>query len=289
MLPEIHPGAAVTVRWSAERYHADCETTSRGNLVDLLRNPARYYAAVESGVRDPDPPTVGMVFGTYAHLAVLEWPEFERRAIKQVGPDSIMVKQDTLDQLLGLRRSVLEHPMIAALLTNPTVVEQTILWRPDGLSYTLDDDPIRDGDEVLDGDLVIRVRPDAITVIDDDDGPLVFVSDLKTTADCSPEEFAKSCARYRYHLQAALYRDAVAALFGTDNVRFMFWAVAKTHPFEVACYDLDDDALELGRNQYRAAMIELLKRRHTGDWTARWQRSIHTLSLPRWAYYDDNR
>lgn len=281
MLPEIQPGAAVSVAWSAERYHADRETTSRGNLVDLLRNPARYYAAQEAGMAKAEPPTAGMVFGTHAHLAVLEWPEFERRAIKQVGPDPIMVKQDVLDQLLGLRRSVLEHPMIAALLTNPTVVEQTILWRPSGLTYEVDG-------ETFDGDLVMRVRPDAITLIDDDDGQIVFVSDLKTTADPSPEEFAKTCARYRYHLQAALYRDAVAALFGVEDVRFMFWAVAKTHPFEVACYDLDDAALELGRNQYRAAMIELLTRRHTGDWTARWQRSIRTLSLPRWAYYESS-
>lgn len=278
-LASIAPGTAITVNWSAERYHADTATVSRSHLLDLIRKPSRYHALHVARTAQPDPPTPAMVFGTLAHLAVLEWPDFERRVIRQVGADAILVKQDTIDTLLEIRRAVLEHSMVAALVTNPTVAESTILWRPI-VEAEVDGEPVP-------SDLIVRVRPDLLTIIDDDDGQIVFVSDLKTTSDSHPTEFATAAARGRYHLQAALYRDAVAALFQTDNVRFMLIAAEKQEPFTVACYDLDDEAIELGRNQYRAALIELLQRRHTGNWTAPWERSINTLRLPRWAYYED--
>ena len=275
MIRELEPGRAIPVAWSAQRYHADRGTVSRGQLVDLIDDPPRYYALHEARVVERGGPTRAMSLGTLAHLAVLESGEFERRVVKQVGEDAVPIGPQLVDQLQRMRASVMAHSMVAALATNTHVTERTILWRPLGQDVEV-------GGQVVHGDLVVRVRPDLLVAIDDDQ-PLGIVADLKTTASVKPREFARSVAKYRYHLQAALYRDAVAALFEHDNVKFIFIAVAATEPHEVACYDLDEDALELGRNQYRRALVELVRRRHTGDWSAPWHKSIHTLSLPRWA------
>lgn len=280
-LAAIAPGYAIPVDWSAERYHADRRTVSRSALLELLRNPPRYHALHEARTIPPDPPTTAMVFGTLAHLAVLEPHEFERRVLKQIGPDAIIVKRDTIETLLEIRRAVLAHPMVGALLTNPTTAERTVLWRPAGIDAEVDG-------ELVQGDIVVRVRPDLLTVIDDDDGPLVYVSDLKTCRSAHPDDFATDCARGRYHLQAALYSDAVAALFQTERVYFVLIAAEKEPPFTVACHEFDQRALEFGANQYRRALIDLVRRRHTGDWTADWQRSVNTLRLPQWAFPREN-
>jgi hypothetical protein len=273
-VPHLEPGEAVLVDMSAEQYHAYRAAVSRSELVHLITRPAHYHAVHEARTVAAQPSTKELRLGTNVHLCALEPAELMRRAFvpgprrgldiwgRPRRPDSIDLTRDGFDQIVAIASSFHAHPLIRNLLAAPHRFEQTIMWRPAAVPS-----------------LLVRVRTDVLVDVDQ---TLEMVVDLKTSEDPSPSAFARSCAKHRYYLQAAMYRDAVAALYPDRDVHFLFAAVAKSAPFESACYDLADDALELGRNQYTAAMVDLLRRRETGDWTAGWQHSIHTLSLPRW-------
>jgi hypothetical protein len=257
----LAPGQAIAVDWPAEFYHADKTAISRSHLVELTR-PAMFYATREVKVLPSPPPTKAMILGSDLHTAVLEPHLWPARAAK--------IKPRVAAQIMCMAASIRSHPMVEALFHYPHSLEQTVLWRTEPITFEVDG-------EQREESLLTRVRADGIFNL----GDTIFVTDLKTSDAPDPASFARSCAKLRYHFQAAMYRDAVAALYPDREIRFILVAVAKSAPFECACYDLSDFDLERGRNQYRAAMIELLQRRATGDWTADWQRSIHTLELPR--------
>jgi len=269
------PGEAILVDWTAEQYHSHRESTSRGQLLDLLDRPSRYYAMHEAGTLEREQQTKALRLGTAVHAAALEPADFIRRVFvagkrgrDRLGrprqPDAIDISLDEYNMAVELAKSFHAHPLVAQMLEHPHRCEQTILWRPASVPG-----------------LLVRVRADALVDLDE---TTLVVLDIKTDQHAPrPSSFARTCAKHHYYLQAAMYRDAIAAAYSGREVHFVFVAIAKTPPYEAACYDLDAAALELGRNQYEAAMLELLRRRETDDWTADWQRSVHTLSLPRWA------
>jgi exodeoxyribonuclease VIII len=69
--------------------------------------------------------------------------------------------------------------------------------------------------------------------------------DLKTTDDASPSAFAYSVKKYRYHVQAAMYCDAVGPCEG-----FILIAIEKTPPYMVAVYYLNEADIQHGREEY---------------------------------------
>jgi hypothetical protein len=280
---EVEPGRAVMVDWSAERYHADRETTSRGQLLELIDRPARYHRIYEVGDVEKPPQTKALRLGNAVHLAALEPAEFVRRVCvphpKRRGsdtwgrlrqPDAVELTADEYRMIAGdhdrggLAQSFHAHEFVQRMLACSHRIEQTILWRPAVVPQ-----------------LLVRVRTDVLVELDD---ATAVILDIKTDLqEPSAEAFRRHVAKYRYYLQAAMYRDAVAALWPEREVHFVFVAIVKSPPYEAACYDLDAEAFAVGRNQYEAAMVDLVRRRETGDWQADWQRSVHTLSLPRWA------
>ena len=106
---------------------------------------------------------------------------------------------------------------------------------------------------------------------------------MKSTADASPEEFARSIAKYRYHVQDAFYSEGYYQATGQWPRGFVFIAVEKTAPYAVACYSLDDDAKAYGRELFQRDLETLLEAEKSQEWTA-YSQEIETLSLPAWAY-----
>ena len=113
------------------------------------------------------------------------------------------------------------------------------------------------------------------------DEELGLVLDLKTTTDASAREFARSVANFRYHVQAAMYLDALRAL-GRPADHFVFLAVEKAPPFDMALYELDEDAIAAGRRAMRADMAKLVECSVRGEFPG-YPEMIQTLSLPAWA------
>lgn len=109
--------------------------------------------------------------------------------------------------------------------------------------------------------------------------PLIF--DLKTTVDASPNGFARACANFKYHMQAYAYSEGYAQVTGV-RPRFFFGAVEKEPPYDVALYELEEDAIDRGREIYLAAIETYQQAVQSGNWPGYSDRVVR-LSLPPWA------
>jgi hypothetical protein len=72
-------GQAVAVDWSAEQYFTDRTALTRSALCLLAENPAEFERYWDHGERRKFKGSVATDFGTSAHLALLEPPEWTRR------------------------------------------------------------------------------------------------------------------------------------------------------------------------------------------------------------------
>jgi exodeoxyribonuclease VIII len=103
------------------------------------------------------------------------------------------------------------------------------------------------------------------------------IVDLKTTTDASPQGFAASVAKWRYHVQQAHY------LSGTFADRFVFIAVEKTYPYGVGVYELDANARQQGELIRRKSLEQLNDCLIIDEWLG-YTSAIESLSLPGWAF-----
>lgn len=103
--------------------------------------------------------------------------------------------------------------------------------------------------------------------------------DVKTTNSIQAHDFRKTVATMRYHVQAACYLY-LYELLGRKRTSFAFVAVETVRPYKVCVYELDDEALEHGRSEFRR-LLNLYKRCvDHDDWPGP---PDQVLSLPRWA------
>ena len=246
-------------------YHA-ADGISKSDLDLIHRSPAHYRAA-----RHEDTPALR--FGTAFHCAVLENDRFnatypviegDRRtkAVKDSIKDAeaagkIILTADDFNALMGMSQAVFKNPICAALLRG-SLKEHSVFAELDGVR--------------------VKCRPDGWNV----EKGVLF--DLKSTEDASPEGFARTVAKYRYHVQDAFYRHVGASATGgdADDLSFIFIAVEKKPPFAVALYQLDELAALQGWVDAREDLRRYKAAKDTGKWGG-YSPRIETLSLPRWA------
>ena len=106
--------------------------------------------------------------------------------------------------------------------------------------------------------------------------------DLKTTQSAIAEDFSRSVMTYRYHVQAALYSDVYRWITGDRLQEFWFVAVEPQPPYTVACYLLDDDALDFGRYLYQRNLRTYMAC-HESQYWPRYEPDSEYLALPAWA------
>lgn len=251
-------------------YHAH-PAISKSGLDKIAKSPAHYKAAREAEHEGSDALVFGSAFHDYILLpdtfqtayTVLP-PDFNGRtnegkamleSIRQSG--QTVLKAEWLTAIEGMAAAIAAHPKASALLQGGRA-EQSIFWT--------------DEDSGID----CRCRPDYLH-------PGGIIVDLKSTTDASPEEFARSVAKYRYHVQDAFYSEGYYQATGQWPRGFVFIAVEKTAPYAVACYSLDDDAKAYGHELFRRDLETLLEAEKSQEWTA-YSQEIETLSLPAWAY-----
>lgn len=318
---DLAPGEARLVDWTAEEYHADRTCTSRSQLEVLRRDGPQMFAArfidrtlveKESAARrlgtllhmrvlEPDkwaarlappkpyispsperPPEASgkAKHGTPARTSYEEWKakqtawEAEAEAAlaewsASITPDSISLAPSDASRIAGMAAGLAAHPKAREILweADGGVNEQAIVWRHPETC------------------VLLRVLVDRMVPYESADGKACwFVPDLKTTTDPSPDGFSRSIQRYGYHRQAAIYRDAVQALYPRDHLTFVFVVVRNAPPFEVACYELDDEAVATGRRQYESTLRQLVRRRESNNWMAGWQSDCQMIDMPAWAY-----
>ena len=246
-------------------YHAH-EAVSKSDLDLIHKSPAHYKAA-----RHEDTPALR--FGTAFHCAVLENDRFnatytviegDRRtsavkaSIKEAkDAGKTVLDADDFNALMGMAQAVFKNPICAALLRG-SLKEHSVFAELDGVR--------------------VKCRPDGWNV----EKGVLF--DLKSTEDASPEGFARTVAKYRYHVQDAFYRHVVASATNcdADDLSFIFIAVEKKPPFAIALYQLDELATLQGWVDAREDLRRYKTAKDTGKWGG-YSPRIETLSLPRWA------
>lgn len=264
---------------TAEEYFADRERQSRSMLEVFRKSRRLYHGRFISGtIPDPEP-SDAMRLGTLLHLAILEperyrdstiaAPECDRRTkegkatwarfLEHANGRTVMSADEQL-LVKSLADAVRDNQTAAHWLKQPGKREHSITWQD------------------CETGLICKCRRDV--VLDD------VLVDLKTCRDASPEGFAKSAAALGYNRQAAWYMDGHKEVTG-KLPHFLFIAICTQAPFEVACYELDADAIDLGRRQNRTALFALSDCIEHDDWQGPHEKQVTTLSLPRWANYSD--
>ena len=246
-------------------YHA-ADGISKSDLDLIHKSPAHYKAA-----RHEDTPALR--FGTAFHTLVLEPARFvaeydfiegDRRtkAVKDAIKDAeaagkTILTKDEFDAVSGMRDSVFKS-RIAATLIDGATIEHSVFSEIDGVR--------------------VKCRPDGWST----EKGVLF--DLKSTEDASPEGFARTVAKYRYHVQDAFYRHVVASATNcdADDLSFIFVAVEKKPPYAVAFYQLDEMAALQGWVEARDDMRRYKDAQTSGKWCG-YSPKIESLSLPRWA------
>jgi exodeoxyribonuclease VIII len=257
-------------------YHADVTHNSHSSL-DLFMHSIEQYAARRVFFTAPNPaPTPAMLFGSLFHTAVLEPESLEKEYVLEEKHDrrtkvgkagaadfiersegKIITSADDMDKAWAMRHGICRNSAAASLVFSPGISEVSM--------KCLDEET----------ELPLKIRIDRLT----ENGTLV---DLKSTDDVSPTAWSKTVYNFGYHRQAAMYLDC-AKQYGIPGP-FIFIAVSKTPPHEAVCYQLDAQAVGLGRAENHSIMSELRCCLEHNNWMGRWSNQVNSVGLPRYAY-----
>jgi hypothetical protein len=269
--PNETTAARVELGLSNAEYHS-LPSVSKSGLDLIRRCPALFKWRREN----PSETTPAMRMGTLVHTAILEphlmadevivAPRIDRRTAQGkadwaefqiLAEGKELVTEDEMLKLEAIRAAVWAHPAAGKALGMLREVESSIFWT----------DP--------ETGIECRCRPDGIL----NNGVIV---DVKTTKDARPDEFAKSIANYRYHVQAAFYSDGYQAAFGEPPKGFAFIAVEPEPPHLVAFYVLDSRAVLRGRADYQADLRTYAACIESDEWPGLSEQPV-VIDLPKWA------
>lgn len=279
---------AVVSDWNptAEEYHAERDHISHSALEVFRQSRRLYHGRFVTGKIERPEPSGAMRLGTAMHILIWEpknWNKLVAPLVPAVAPDGkkwlrrtgsdherwwnefvdscagkLILTEDEMILARAMAASIERNKVASHWLQQPGQNEHTITWQDHETG------------------LLCKSRRDRFIESQN------LLIDLKTCRDASPEGFAKSAASFGYNRQAAWYMDGHKAFAG-QLPHFLFIAVCTTPPYEVACYELDADAIDLGRRQNRTALFALADCIEHDDWHGPHEKQVTTLSLPRWA------
>ena len=270
--------STATVMETNAQYHADHSHVSH-SMLSVFRQSRRVYHDRFVARTQPAPEqTAAMRLGALVHLAILEpdvfatqcrvAPKVDRRTkegkaiaaeFEAENADKIIITPDENEITDRIVEAVESSTKAKQLLSHDGDIETSIRWndRESGMQC--------------------KCRPDKLRSCG-------LILDLKTTRDASPRGFARSCAALGYHRQAAWYLDGALAN-GIESPGFAFIAVETSYPWTVAVYELDTEAVDLGRNENRTAIMQVRDCMRSGDWREPHEKRVNLLSLPKWSVY----
>jgi len=265
------------------------DAIASSDLSALRHSPARY----QYRKTHPSAETPAQKLGTAAHAAVLE-PELfastyqlapqptdeyrdkcERngrstkgwtntKAYHEAAADleahgHTLLKQADLDASRAIAAAVASHPIGRDLMAASIGTEVSVLATdPEGRRR--------------------KIRPDVLIP------SAGMIVDIKTARDPRPEAFARDSAKYGYHRSAHYYLDTM--MFVSEVPRYehyVFFAVCPEPPYEIGCYTLNADAMELGLLQTEALLEKLTACETANSWPAH-NGQMEEINLPGWVY-----
>lgn len=126
-----------------------------------------------------------------------------------------------------------------------------------------------------------RGRIDWLTEID---GEHVLVG-LKSARDCRLQQFGRQAANLAYHLQWAYYFDGWKAITG-KSPRVVEIVVEAKAPHAVTVYQIPDDVLQQGAEEYLELLEQLAECERTNRWPGP-SPAEQVMVLPSWVYGEE--
>jgi hypothetical protein len=253
----------------AADYHA-LNAINKTGLDYIAKSPAHYQAYL----KEPQEPTDAMIIGTATHYGVFE-PELlyknffarpegidgrtkdGKARLEELGRQNAgktMIKADEMAMIEGMMKSVRGHKLASQLISGGKAEMSAIA-------------------QDQEYGVLCKARPDYIRSDD-------TIIDLKTTDDASFFAFQRKVKGFRYHVQAAWYLDTVNAAIGREQFKqFVLLVVEKSAPFGLIVYELDADAIKIGRIEARQNLkvyAECLKK---NEWPG-YSEHIYTMTVP---------
>lgn len=236
----------------------------------MNRSPAHYRLAID----EPSAPLDSMLFGSSCHLGVLQpdllstrvvgAPKMDKRtnagkaAWESFCADNstrIILSAADFDRARRVIDAVHAHPTAQELL-HGAQIEGSMFWY-DGATG-----------------MKCKCRYDARNL-----GGLI---DLKTCADASPSEFARSAANLGYNLQAWAYMSGAEHVLNATPEFWIWIAVESEKPHAVAIYQADTASLLAGARLWDQALQRYKTALASGTWPG-YDERIQPLTFPKWA------
>jgi len=271
---------------TATEYHSDNEYISHSMLEDFRDSIPRFAGLFVTKTIAADESSQAQALGTAFHAFLLEpdivndllvkWPEGDgktaevQRARKNVCPQAgnaatpkvrhvgarTIVTADQWDQAQRMADSARQHPLVRSMVDLPGYCEQAVRVECSELGKR-------------------KARFDKLFEAG-------HILDLKSTRHMDPKAFAKDAYNLGYFRQAATYEDVRDIAMGAGQAVFIYVATCSEEPFETIVYEVEREALALGREENRELLFELRDRQRRDDWSSRWS-GLQRLNAPQWA------
>lgn len=262
----------------ADQYHADpvpdgSLSASGAKLLLPPNCPAMYQHRKQNGnikkkAFDHGHAAHKLVLGAGADLVVVDAADWRTKAAQAqrdaaYADGAVPLLTYDYERVSGMADALREHPIASALL-NPAHgdPEQSLFWQDSRTGIW----------RRARLDWLPHQRPDGRLII----------PDYKTCEHADLESIQRAVWDYSYHLQAAWYQEAAAALGLAKRPGFVFVFQEKTAPYLVTVVEPDRVALDWGRLLNRRAIDIYRRCVETGTWPA-YTDEIELIALPGWA------
>lgn len=249
----------------------------RVSSLKAMNRSARHYRDVVDNPKETQP----MRLGTAAHCAVLEPERFASAfAIWDRRTDTgrrAPRNGKAWDEFAAAAAAAKQTVLTDAEMEDAMTMQCAVRTDPVAFRYLRTGDPEVTISWEMHGHRC-KGRIDWLTEI----GGRPVVVGLKTSRDCRLFPFGKQAAQLGYHLQWAYYFDGFHAI--TKRIpRVVEIVVESKPPHAVAVYNIGNDILEQGRDEYLEALTKLQECERTNTWPGPYDIE-QELSLPSWVY-----
>ena len=265
LTPKLASAGCFVLNMPNEAYHA-YDGISRSGLDLVSKSPLHFLAGGKPKSKRH------LELGTALHTAILEPARFSedylilkgvkartaseyKQAVKSRGSETTLIESEAVN-ILGVQDAITDNEAIFLELSDCDLFEVSAFVSINGL--------------------LCKCRYDALNT------KTAVSIDVKSTQSSAPEDFSKSVANYRYHVQDAFYSAIYAAITGERLNAFKFLAVENEPPHCPMLYQLDGEARAIGQHEAEKD-LEAYDQAMTSNVWRGYEHESKLLSLPNWA------
>jgi len=159
-----------------------------------------------------------------------------------IEPKEIHLSSSELNQIVCMARSANADPEVKNALSQKGESEISLFWEDEKTG------------------VILKCRPDYLPY------DCLNVPDYKTSDTANPREFLKKFVSYGYHVQAAMYKMGIKAVFDVDVENFFFLVQEKEPPYVSQIFNPSPQWLTWGEKAIYNAIEKYKECQETGIW-----------------------